>query len=405
MVYVKQYPRGSLVDAKGMVLIVALLILAALVLLGTMAVMMSTTDMKISANYKTGNQAFYVAEAGIEEAIARMRENFAPTTGATGRIDDADPTNPAWSVSIGGAGPYTSTQSILSYTVLIVHQKNSANQILYWGDVNGDGVSERTTNPIGATGMANKNIYLATSSGVAANANKRIVVEMTKVPPITAPAALYVEALTTIQGTSTSVIGLDQCGGANMPGIVTTLTADTINKTGNPTVSGLTSSTWSVVGGAANMDIQAVINEQKGSANFSYNVSGATHTGMAWGTPTMGATLQNPSSCSTTNVVYYNTSGADIKLAGGTSGCGLLLVEGDLEINGDFSWYGVVIVTGAVRFLGGGNKNITGAVLAGDSVDADIVGGNANIVYCSTAIRNQTESQPLRRLSWKDQSI
>ena len=40
-------------------------------LLGTTAVMTSTTDMKISANYKTGNQAFYVAEAGTEEARAR----------------------------------------------------------------------------------------------------------------------------------------------------------------------------------------------------------------------------------------------------------------------------------------------------------------------------------------------
>lgn len=405
MVNAKRYPRESVVDEKGMVLVAVLLLVAVLVLLGSTAVVTSVTDMKISANYKTGNQAFYVAEAGIEEARTRLGGNFTPTTGATGRINDTDPTSPTWSAAIGGAGSYTSTQSALSYTVSIAHQRNSANQILYWGDVNGDGISERTTNPTGATGMTNKNIYLVTSSGVAANAYRRLVVEMTKAPPITAPAALYVEAVTTIQGTSTSVIGLDQCGGADMPGIVTTLTADTVNKTGSPTVSGTTSSTWSVVGGAADMDIQAVIDAQKGSANFSYNVNSATHTGMAWGTPTVGATLQNPSSCSTTNVVYYNTNGTDIKLAGGTSGCGLLLVEGDLEINGGFSWYGVVIVTGAVRFLGGGTKNITGAVLSGDSVDADIVGGNANIIYCSSAIRDQTENQPLRLLSWKEQNI
>jgi hypothetical protein len=125
---------------------------------------------------------------------------------------------------------------------------------------------------------------------------------------------------------------------------------------------------------------------------------------MSWGTPTMGATLQNPSSCSTTNVVYYNTNGTDIKLAGGTQGCGILLVDGDLEVNGGFMWHGMVIVTGSVRYLGGGDKNVTGAVLAGGSMDADLVGGNANIVYCSSAISNQSYNQAMRRLSWAEKT-
>jgi hypothetical protein len=162
---------------------------------------------------------------------------------------------------------------------------------------------------------------------------------------------------------------------------------------------------WDVVGGGTNMDIPSIIGDWKSSANYQYSVSGDTQNGMNWGTPTMGASLQNPSSCSTANVVYYNTNNTDIKLAGGTSGCGLLLVDGDLEVNGGFSWYGMVIVSGSVRYLGGGDKNITGAVLVGGSLDADLVGGNANIVYCGSAINNMSENQPLRRLSWKEQNI
>jgi hypothetical protein len=152
------------------------------------------------------------------------------------------------------------------------------------------------------------------------------------------------------------------------------------------------------------MDIQSIVNSWRDAANYQYSVSGDTHTGMAWGTPTMGATLQNPSSCSTTNVVYYNTNGTDIKLAGGTSGCGILLVDGDLEVNGGFTWHGMVIVSGSIRYLGGGDKNITGAVLAGGSMDADLVGGNANIVYCSSAINNQSYYQALRKLSWAEKT-
>ena len=138
-------------------------------------------------------------------------------------------------------------------------------------------------------------------------------------------------------------------------------------------------------------------------------VTSATHTktdtpgpGDDWGTPTLGTTLQDPSSCSCNNIVYYNTQGTSIKLSGGVTGCGILVVDGDLDMHGGFSWHGMVIVTGSVIFLGGGDKNITGALIAGGSVDADIIGGNSNIVYCSSAIDAQTENLPLLILNWKE---
>jgi len=404
-------------NQDGAVLVTAILIMAVLVLLGSTAVMTTSTDLKMAGNFKTGEQAFFAAEAGTEEARARLRFN------AANAITDAHPTQTGWSAFIGsstkaqGKG-YNSgnamhvlvagLQSVLDYTVRIVHRTNSAGQILYWGDANGDGRYERTTSPTSLTGLANQNIYLVTSYGVAVTANKTVEAEVSRLPPITAPAALYVEAATTIQGTSTNVIGVDQCGGSNVPGVVTTLAAGTVSKTGNPVVCGTTypcaSGAWDVVGNGTDMDVQSIVDSWKTAADYTYSVNGATHTGMSWGTPTMGATLQNPSSCSTTNVVYYNTNGTDIKLAGGTQGCGILLVDGDLEVNGGFMWHGMVIVTGSVRYLGGGDKNVTGAVLAGGSMDADLVGGNANIVYCSSAISNQSYYQALRQLSWAEKT-
>jgi len=59
-------------------------------------------------------------------------------------------------------------------------------------------------------------------------------------------------------------------------------------------------------------------------------------------------------------------------------------------------------VAGSITYTGGGDKNVTGAVLAGGSLDADLVGGNANIVYCSSAINNLTANRPLKKLSWEE---
>ena len=394
-------------NEKGMVLPLGLMFLAIIAILGTTAVIITTTDLKIGTNYKLSEQAFYAAEAGVQEAMARFRNN------AANPINDGHPTHTQWRAYIGtdikaqGKGWETgnlmhvkvpSLQSDLDYVVEIIHQTDATGKILYWGDPDGDGISGRNT----TTGQ---NIYLVTSYGYSGTSTKVIEVEMTRVPPITVPAALYVEASTKIQGDSTHIIGTDSCGADNKPGIATTK-PDTEPITFTPPSllgTNVIGTPDNVSYSNTNMDVQSIVDSFKGSADFTHTVSNATHTGMNWGTPIPGMTQQDPSFCSCNNIVYYDTQGTDIKLSGGTSGCGILLVDGDLNMNGDFSWHGIVIVTGSVIFLGGGDKNITGVLIAGGSLDADIdvIGGNSNIVYCSSAIDAQTENRPLLILNWK----
>ena len=64
--------------------------------------------------------------------------------------------------------------------------------------------------------------------------------------------------------------------------------------------------------------------------------------------------------CSDHNIVYYKANGTDIKLSGGSSRCGILLVEGYLEVHGGFSWHGVILVTGSIKYTGGRDKQVTG---------------------------------------------
>jgi hypothetical protein len=349
-------------------------------------------------------RTFYAAEAGLEEARARLRLNA-----GSALIADAYPSSAQWRAYIGPATKVQakgydagqaqhvrkdSLQANLNYVVMIRHRTDGAGQILYWGDENDDGIN--TANP--TTG---DNIYVVTSWGYAETATRMVEMDVTREPPIDAPSALYVEASTTIQGSSTNILGNDACGTKNKTGIRTTLSAGGVTFNGNPTVLGV-GGTPSVVYNTRNLDVQAMVDEWKPYAQYTYDVTSATHSGMHWGTPTEGATLQDPSACSEQHVVYYNTNDTYISLTGQSSGCGVLLVEGDLNVHGGFSWYGPILITGSVTMTGGGGKNITGSILAGGSVDGDLVGGSANIVYCSQAIEVQSRNRPVLNLSWRE---
>jgi hypothetical protein len=88
-------------------------------------------------------------------------------------------------------------------------------------------------------------------------------------------------------------------------------------------------------------------------------------------------------------------------LHAGTTGCGVLLVEGDIEINGAFAWYGAIVVTGSLHLTGGGLKQVTGGIVVAGAAMID-EGVEMHLVYCSEAIAQQTRSMPLRILTWRD---
>jgi hypothetical protein len=56
----------------------------------------------------------------------------------------------------------------------------------------------------------------------------------------------------------------------------------------------------------------------------------------------------------------------------------LLIVEGDLEITGQFEWHGMVVVKGKLNLAGGGNTTqlIEGSLFVGGDVGSTVVGGS-----------------------------
>jgi hypothetical protein len=410
-------PRQRYGNNHGIALITGLMFVVLLAILGATTVTVATLASQISGNYKATIQSLQSAEAGTEEARGRLRANA-----AANRIHDTAPTSQTWTAFIGSttqaqAYGYTgstqqvrtdSLQTALTYTVVITHATvpdpaapTDPNQrlLLYWGDPTGTGTYTRTT----TAGPRMMQIYLVTSHGTIGGAKSTVQTQVTQVPPVTVPGTVYVESHTTLQGSSTYITGQDQCGTQHLPGIATPLpqtqdNQDTITQNGNPDVTGSPAIQYNGV----NVNVTTLVNAFKGSADYTYTfASNTTVTGMSWGTPTAGATQTSPLACSEFHIVYYNMGGSSLKLSGGTQGCGILLVDGDLELHGGFAWYGPVLVTGAIIYTGGGNKNITGALLAGSSVTADVIGGNATILNCSAANTNVTFNSPLLRLNWQ----
>lgn len=78
----KRLPHSGILykNERGIVLITALLFLMVLTVLGTTAIMISSTDIKIGGNYKLSKQAFYDAEAGIQYAIKNIENGLAAET-------------------------------------------------------------------------------------------------------------------------------------------------------------------------------------------------------------------------------------------------------------------------------------------------------------------------------------
>jgi hypothetical protein len=91
----------------------------------------------------------------------------------------------------------------------------------------------------------------------------------------------------------------------------------------------------------------------------------------------------------------------------GVEGQGVLLVDGDLNIQGSFIFYGVVIVQGAIKSAGGGSTDahFYGAVMAKDvALSTQSLAGNATLQYSKCAITNAMQGTmivtPVRERAW-----
>jgi hypothetical protein len=94
----------------------------------------------------------------------------------------------------------------------------------------------------------------------------------------------------------------------------------------------------------------------------------------------------------------------NLHLSGSSKGCGVLVVDGDLDVTGNFDFAGLIFVTGSVTFRGGGNKVVRGALFTPGNVNGEDVeiSGGIDIGYSSEAIATVEKqlSMGVELISW-----
>ena len=151
-----------------------------------------------------------------------------------------------------------------------------------------------------------------------------------------------------------------------------------------------------------------------GDLDWASLTSLATKTGFALSNPKVDPSFNGDGSCNTGDVENWgdplnpgSTCGGyfpiiyapgDLVLNGGV-GQGILLVEGDLSVQGKFEFYGIVIVRGKLKTQGGGANAIhfRGALMVAnvgpvDDDNKNDIGGNAKIQYSSCAVQRAATS-------------
>ena len=366
---------------KGFVMVLCILMLLVVTLLGIAGMQTATFGTMISGNGLEGQKAFWIAESGLQDAKDKLDQ--ASTVEAFRNI-----TGLSSPVSCGGG----------TYTITAAADPDFASRVV------------------------------VTSVGSRPAAKKTVEATIMKFT-FGLPGALYSKSLVTVNGNKTSIFGNDACGGTDKPSIVTTMPDIDFRNgylTGNGLVTPVTDSSGLglVTKRSSTQDypLVAYINAYKNYVTLpeiTDDTIQGSHIGDGWGgddiqlqeeidgVPQRILLLGDPEP----NVIYLNppinagTGKKSVSLQN-VSGHGLLLIDGSAEISGGFNWYGVIIASGGVKFtgVGGEGKNITGAVMAGETgvvVDVDVTGSIA-ILYCSAVTNYLNDLTTAIMISWRE---
>jgi hypothetical protein len=347
-------------NENGMVLLVVLLIMAVLVLLGSTAVMTTTTDLKISSNYKTREQAFYNAEAGVEWVVAYLRSNtvtYPTTTGTPTTITVSCPTGFNFNTSV-----------TINYVAL------------------------------------NQYKFQMTGTG-ANNASKTIEAYIKKIPlyPQSADGAVAMYG-----GGPAVAFKVGAGGGYEVDG----------HDYPVPTNSSCNGSACNTTPSATLPAVPGLFTVMSPTLTGDYSA----HLGGV-PTQTLGSSRETEYNDFVnyvlTNNLYQSTLGtrADPRvtvipngttLNGTGNGAGIIIIDdgGSLSVNGNFEYEGLVILRGTGRVFGCGTGNIFGTLITiGHTAKLIDLTGAINLFYSSSALANLSnidELNSVQRTAWRD---
>ena len=420
---------------SGNAMVVALLILFLMTSLGISYVAVTKGDKQIAGNQMTAAQAFQYAEAGISESLIRMSDPTAP--GAIYIGETTPGTNPGWGKYIvndpgnSGLDPqynatltdgvdndldaaidessehYGDTGSMQAWLPLtnkldypwtkVRYKLNGANQILLFGDHDNDPTTPPRENTV--RGFPELIITAAGRKGAGA---KTVTVEAVKWPLPPMPGSVYAEGDMNFAGNSFYIDGHDHdfsapydtiAGATPLPGIASPnnagAIAGTLTSQQEDNVEG-SGGDPSVRTSSLNLDIPAIAAGWVQMADVSYVGNQNNPSTAGWGT--VG------------DLKIVHVAG-DLDVSGNTTGAGVLVIDGNFKMGGTFNYNGIVIVLGDMDIVGGGSaKQVVGGVMVQGSLSGTSnVNGNVKLVYSSAMIQQLYSLTRYQISSWIDQ--
>lgn len=374
----RQFTISKILNCQnGFLLSAALTLLTALMLLGTTAFILSSTDIKIGANFRNNQMALQVAMAGAERAREALRiENLA----SSDKASFSDELNSATRKGANGAlNGYTTTTDDTPLA------NGTMNNVTYAAYLTNDNLNGDTY--LSTTDTNGKVLITSVATGPN-NSKAKVEIVVTSFPPPSTPATIYSKDNVTTNGSSMNISGNDACNaGTNLAPIFTKDPATT-NSNGSPTFTG---SPPTPQHGTQDIDIQGYVDALKGSATTTLT---ADQSGGTYGSSSNYVTVYSDATLQADGELRLNN----------VTGYGILLVKGDLQMAGNLNWNGLIFVTGVITTSGGGSnaKNIQGLIFGGASSLGDtVVNGSVTVGYDSCKVKQALAGQPLKVVNWK----
>jgi len=409
-------PLPAVRGERGIALIMALLVLLVISLLSATLLMSVNTDTKVSANTVRDTQALAIAEAGFNEACARIRAGDIPTNSNARQVAQifnapggSVPVLGVDSVALGTAQPAGqwlaySTSGKADSTLTVQYKTNAARTLIYKYDPN--------KNPAIQT-VSGYPIFVVSATGRKGGSIRKITAEVCQKP-----------VFTNIKGAMTANCDVEFDGNAVICGY--NHRADTpIGKgengrmvpdgcdenpganqweTGSGDLTGVWTGQGFFNGGAAQpfgspSPSQAY---QPGFYSGPWDALGMSQADfLAWVGAPQSTEPANPK-----GIIYLDNNSTPADQSGSfafhnVDGEGLLYVDGDLTLNSDFSWKGLVYIEGDLKL--NGNAWILGGLVIRGRTGLK-TNGDATLLYSEDAIKQQIAKYggQLVTLAWRE---
>jgi hypothetical protein len=370
----------SRTDERGFALAVSIFALVIIAALITGVFFAARQEMKIGENSVTAQRAFNAADAGVNAAVASWRTSTwnSLANNATATLDSTLPSTGSYHVVVKRLNP----------------------QIFF----------------VQSTGTDNHNLSTRTLGAL----TRLLIVQINIRGALTTQNHLRIGGSSFINGVDQNPTGWS-CPAVNdtLPGIDTADSTQIVTSgcgsyscvQGKPQIkqdSTLTDSNFTTFGDLNWNDLVSMATKVYSSSFGPASDFGPAGTSTTcttsvqdnWGDPMVPATVAGCSGYFP--IIYVN---GNMKATGGY-GQGILIVNGDLSVQGGFQFFGPVIVKGTVTTQGTGG-HFMGGLMASNLYDStDVILGNAMVSYSSCALMKALQANSpgrwFRQRSWVD---